>query len=116
MDKTLFYWATRSDRGAALAPVHPSDSEVDSSDDNFSDEEKQAEHAEESLSNEGRPSNGSSNSPSSSHSHRKLSQQSDSSLPSKKAKEETRVLVPFKSEADNRMAGKGRKGLQKSRK
>lgn len=102
MDKTLFYGATKSDRSVALGPVHPSDSEVDSSDDNFSDEEKQAERAEESLSQEGKSSNGSSDSPSLSHSHRKRSRQSDASLPSKKAKKKTRFLVSVENEVDKK--------------
>lgn len=110
MDKTLFYGKSRSDRGVGLVPDHPSDSEVDSSDETFSDEEC----AEQSPRQQGRLSNGSGDSLT--YSHRKRSGQSCSSLASKRAKKKKRVLVPVANEADNRMAGKGRKTLQKSRK
>lgn len=108
MDKDIFYGKRKTERGVAVVPLHPSDSELDSSDDDTSDE---TVHADTSVAPASQEDSVTSTPDrltrmSLERCRRSLSA-SSSCPPSKKAKGRNRVLVPVSDDDDSDKPSKG---------
>ncbi|KAH6926039.1 hypothetical protein HPB50_013050 [Hyalomma asiaticum] len=102
MDKHFFYGKRETDKGVALVPLHPSDSELDSSDDDTRDETVHADTSEARPSQDYSVTSSPDRSATTSLERGRLSLSASRSCPpSRKAKGRNRVLVPVSDDEDD---------------
>ncbi|KAL3195873.1 hypothetical protein MRX96_045483, partial [Rhipicephalus microplus] len=102
MDKDIFYGMRGTDRGVALVPLHPSGSELDSSDDDTSDETVHADASEAPPRQDHSMTSSPDRSTTASPERCRLSLSASRSCPpSKKAKGRNRALAPVSDDEDD---------------